>query len=110
MLVHYQSCLIAIGLFPEYAGAFRFNSITRKDCIYCVYHPDAITLIISTGDMTVTPPANTGLAENFKVAYSLDYSFKKYVKRDASIILLLRKGNIGTLRGGMSSPLPEYRT
>ena len=33
-------------------------------------HPDSISLTSSTGDITTTPPASTGLADNFKVAFS----------------------------------------
>ena len=71
---------------------FRFNSITRKDCIYFVRHPDAISLISSTGDTTATLPANSGFADNFKVAYSLVESFKKSIKRDASIFTTFKEG------------------
>ena len=72
-------------LFPEDADNFRFNSISRKECISFVNHPDTIALIRSTGDITNTPHANTGLADNFKVSYSPADLFKKYIKRDASL-------------------------
>ena len=61
MLVHYQSHMIETELLPEDVDAFRFNSTTRKDHIYFVDHLDAITLISSTGHMTIAPPDNTGM-------------------------------------------------
>ena len=70
MLVNYQSHRIATEIFPEDADAFSFNSTTRKDCISFVNHPDAIVLMSSTCNITTTPTANTGLADNFKVACS----------------------------------------
>ena len=55
-------------------------------------NPDDIALISSTCDMATSLPANTGLAENFKVAYSLAYSFKKSIKRDSSIFTIFKGG------------------
>ena len=69
-------------------------------------HPDSIALI----SMTTTLPSNTMLSENFKVNFSLADSFKKFIKRDAGLLLLLRKENIGTLGAGTLSPLLECRT
>ena len=68
MLAYYQSHLIAIEIFPGDIDTFRFNSITRKDCVSFVNHQDSIAFIASIGDMTTTPPINNGLACNFKVA------------------------------------------
>ena len=68
MLVHYQSHLIATKIFPRDTDTLRFNSMTRKDCISLLSHPDSIALIASIGGMTAAPPVNTGIAENFKVA------------------------------------------
>ena len=64
--------------------------ITRKDCISFVNHPDTIVLISEKGDTTTTPPVNTELADNFKVACSQASYFKKSIKIDASFLLLLR--------------------
>ena len=76
MMVCYQSHLSTNGLFPEDIDTSRFNSITIKDCVSFVRHPDAIALVSSTDGMTTTPPANTGLSDNFKVAFSAADSFK----------------------------------
>ena len=70
MMVHYQSHLSTDVLLPEDIETFRFNSITRKYHVSFVRHPEHIALVSSTGDMNTTPPVNTGLADNFKVAYS----------------------------------------
>ena len=91
MLVHYQHHLIATELFPEDEDAFRFNSITRKDCIFFVKYPDAIALISSTGDITTIPTANTVLADNFKVACYPDDSLKTSSKRDASLFTTFKE-------------------
>ena len=64
MMVHYQCHLRANDLLTEDIDTFRFNSINRKDHIYFVDYPDAMALVISTGNITTTPPANTGLADN----------------------------------------------
>ena len=53
---------------------------------------DAIALMSTTGDINTAPPANTGLSDNFKVSYSPDDSFKKYVKRDASLFANFKGG------------------
>ena len=73
-------------------------------------HLDVIALISSICDITTTPHAKTGLADNFKVAYFLADSFKKSIKRYARMFTTLRKENIGTLGAGIPSPLPENRT
>ena len=57
-------------------------------------HPDSIALMRTTCDIITTPPANTGLVDNLKFAYSLSESFKKHVKIDASIFKTLRKGHM----------------
>ena len=54
--------------------------------------PDAITLIRSTGNITTTPPANTGLVDNFKVACLPDDYFKKNFKGDACIFTNFKEG------------------
>ena len=109
MLLHYKYHLIAMELLPEDADALIFNSITRKDCVSFMNHPDAIASISSIGDITSAPPANIGLAGNFKVACSPSDSFNNYIERYASILLLLRKENVGTLGAGTSTPLLEHR-
>ena len=91
MLVHYQSHLIVTELFPEDVHRFRFNPITRKCHISFVNRPATIALIRSTGNMTATPPSNTGLEYNFKVACSLDYSFKKNIERYEIIFTTFRE-------------------
>ena len=75
MIVHYQSHLITKELFTEGKYTFRFNSMIRKDFRSFVNHPDDIALISSTGDITVKPPTNTGLSDNFKFTYSPADSF-----------------------------------
>ena len=55
-------------------------------------HPDDIALVISTCDITATLSTNTGFAENFKVTYSLDDSFKKSIKREASLFTTFKEG------------------
>ena len=70
MMVYYQSHLRANDLLPEDTETFRFNSMTRKDHNSFVNHPDAMVLVSSTCDMTTIMPANSGLADNFKVACS----------------------------------------
>ena len=92
MLVHYQSHLIATELFAEYSDAFKFNSISIKNHVSFVNHLDDIELIISTGYITVTSPANTGLVDNFKVAYSPADSFKNSIKRDTSLLTTFKEG------------------
>ena len=92
MIVHYQSHLIATELLPEYTHTFRFNSITRKDHISFVNHQDDIALTSSTGGINTTAPASTGIADNFKVTHSLADSFKKSIKRDASIFTTFKEG------------------
>ena len=97
-------------IFPKDADAFMFNSISRKDPISFVNYPDTIALINSTGCMTTTPPDNTALEENFKFTYSLDDSFKKSIKRDTSLSLLLKKENIWMLGTGTPTSLLENST
>ena len=82
MMVHYQSHLREKDLLPEDMYTFRFNSTASKDCVsFAKYLADA-SLVSSTCDMTDTPPANTGLADNFKISSSLADYLKKSFKRD----------------------------
>ena len=92
MIVNYQHHLSTNNILPEDIETYRFTSIARKDHISFVRHPDSIALVSSTGDATTTPPDNTGLADNFKVAYSLAESFKKSIKRDASLFTTFNEG------------------
>ena len=85
MMFHYQSVLIANNLFSEDMENHRFTSLTRKDHISFSSHPDDIALLITTGDVTYTPPPNSGLDNKFKAYYSPAESFKKSIKRDESI-------------------------
>ena len=55
-------------------------------------HPDAIALISSTGNITTTPPANTGLACNFKVSRSPADSFKNSIEREAVLFTIFKEG------------------
>ena len=80
------------GTNPEDADTFRFNLMTRKYCISFVNHPDDITLISSTCDMTTTPPTNTVLEHNFKAVYSPVSVLKNSIKRDASIFNTFKEG------------------
>ena len=109
MLVHYKSHLVATGFSPEDADTFRFNSITRKYYISFVTHPDDITLISATSDMNTTPPTNSGLVENSKVAYSSANSFKSLLKDIQVFLLLLRKGSLWILVTGRPSLLSDHR-
>ena len=45
VLVHYRQHLIANGLFPHDANAFRFNSTSRRDWINFVCDPSAMALL-----------------------------------------------------------------
>ena len=110
MMVHCQSHLSTNNRVHEDIETYRFTSITRKENVSFVIHPDSIALVSLKGDMNTTLPANSGLAENFKVAYSLAESFKKSVKRGSSLFDTLRKVSIGTLGTGTPSPLLEHRT
>ena len=92
MILHYLTYLKANNLFPEEFTTFRFNSITRKDYDTFVMDPSSFALINSTCDITTKPPANSGLADNFKVAYSPAESFKKSIKRDASHFTTFKDG------------------
>ena len=66
--------------------------MTRKDHVSFVNHTDYIALIRSTGNITTVPPANTGLADNFKVTHSPADSFKKSIKRYASVFNTSKEG------------------
>ena len=55
-------------------------------------HPNNVALISSTGDITATSPANNGLADDFKVAFSPADSLKKSIKIDASIFTTFKEG------------------
>ena len=73
-------------------------------------HPDDIALIISTGNTTTALPDNTGLSDNFKVTLFLADSYKKHVKRDASLFNTFKEGNIEMIGTGTPLPLLEHRT
>ena len=92
MMVNYQSHLSTNNILPEDIETCRFTSITRKDCISFVRHPESIPLVSSRGDVTTAPPANSGLADNFKIAYFPAESFKKSIKRDASLLNTFKEG------------------
>ena len=109
MMVHYQSHSRAKELSPEDTCTFRFNTITRKEYVSFVRHADDIALVSSICDMTTTPPANTVLADNFKVTYSPANSFKKYIKIDTIIFTTFKEGKNGTLSAGTPLPLLEHR-
>ena len=90
MIVPYQSHLLARGLFPSDIGIFIQKSISREDWdAFVKYpdtkakHPDSISLISSTGDVTINTPDNPGLSANIQSTYSQTASFKKSIKRDA---------------------------
>ena len=57
-----------------------------------VNHLNAIALIIAIDHTTTTPPANTGLVDNFKVSQFPASLFKKSIKRDASIFTTFKEG------------------
>ena len=109
-MLRYQRSLIAKNLFPEDMDTYRFTSITRKDYISFSSHPDAMELLITIGDVTSTPPPNSGLDEKFKFSYSPAESFKKLSKETQVFLLLLRKADIGMLGAGTLLPLLEHRT
>ena len=87
MMAHYQYRLSTNGILPENIETFRLNSITREAYVSFVRHPDCIELVRSTGDITTTPPTNTGL-----VFYSPAYYFKKNIKRDTSLFTTFKEG------------------
>ena len=92
MLVHCQSHLVENELFPEGADAFRFNAVTSKYNVSFVNRLDDVSLTSSTHNITTAPPANTGLAHNFKVACSPSNSYKKSIKIDAIIFTNFKEG------------------
>ena len=96
-------------LFPEDTDDFRFNSISIKDHVSFANHSDDIALLSSTGEITTTPPANYGLANNFKFSSSPDDSFKKSIKRDERLFTTFKEENIETLGAGTYSLLLEHR-
>ena len=55
-------------------------------------HPDTVAFISSTGDTTNPLPVNTGLVDNFKVAYSPAYSFRNSIEVDAIIFTTFKEG------------------
>ena len=55
-LNHYLKHLQDEGKFPKDKESFRFNSISRTDCNNFRFHPTNISLISSTGDLTVSSP------------------------------------------------------
>ena len=89
---------------------YRFTSMTRKDHASFSNHTDDMALLITTGDVTSTPPTNSGLDEKFKVSYSSAESFKKSIKRDAGLFTTFKEGNVGTLGAGTLLPLLGHRT
>ena len=91
MMFHYQRSLIEKNLFPEDMDTHRFTSTTRKDCISFSNYPDDMALLITTGDVTTTPPPHYGLDQKFKVSYSPDESLKKCIKRDESIFTAFKE-------------------
>ena len=110
MMVHYQSHLSTNGHFPEDIETFRFHSITRKDYVYFVRHPDDIALVSSTHDITTTLPANSGLHTTSK-SLTLQLNPSKILSKETqAFLLLLRKVNIGSLGAETPSPLLEHRT
>ena len=64
---------------------FRFTSISREDWDIFVFYPDSIRLLNSSGDVTVQPPSNLRSSNNPKPTYSSAESFRKSIKRDASL-------------------------
>ena len=55
-------------------------------------HPDSITLIGSKEVITAQIPHNSGQDSNFKVTHSPADSFKKSIKRDASLFTTFKDG------------------
>ena len=85
MLLHYRSHLVATGKFPEDADSFRCNTMPKKDYRSFANHPDCDDLIRASGDITAKAPRGSGLADYSKSTYSPADSFKRSIKRDASI-------------------------
>ena len=97
MLVQYQHHLIAMELLPADADTFKFNSITRKDHIYFVNHPDAIALSSATCKTTTDTTSNTGIEDNFKLACSPANPFRKSIERDKILFTTFKEGKIGMI-------------
>ena len=110
MLVRCQSHLIANELFSEDTEIFRFNIASRKYWRSFVNHPDDISLISSTGDITVKPPTNIRLADNFKVTHLPADSFTKSIKIDSGVFTTLEEGNNEIHSAGTPLPLLKRRT
>ena len=109
MLVHYQSCLIAMELSSEGTCTFRLNSIARKGRASFVSRPDTTALTISTGGMTSPPLTNTGLLDNSKYLSHHLIPSKSLLKEVQVLSLLSRKENIGTLSASTPLSLLEHR-
>ena len=84
--------MIVKELFPEDSCTFGFNSIRRKHWRSFVNHPDAISLISSTEDISAKRPTNTGLVDNFKFTFSPVDSFKNSIKINAGILTTFKEG------------------
>ena len=110
MMVNCQYHLRAKDLLPEDIEYFRFNSTTRKDYISFVNHSDAMSLVTSIDNIATTPPVNSGLVDNFKVAYSPAKSIKILLKDMQVFLIVLKKGSIGILGVETPFPLLEHRT
>ena len=110
ILVHCQHHLIAKEILSEDIKRFRFNSIDRKEWDDFVKHPCSIRLISSAGDITVRPPSNLVLSDNFKSTYSPVKSFKSLLNETQIFLLLQKMENIGMRGEGARSTLPEYKT
>ena len=65
--------------------SFRFTSISSEDCDIFAFHPDSMRLLNSSGDVTVQPLSNLRPSNNPKPTYSPAESFRKSIKRDASL-------------------------
>ena len=92
MVEHYKNHLITTGQFPSEASIFRYNTITQESWINFVEHPNAKKLLLSTGDLTRNPPPGLGLPPNFRNSQTPAETFKKSIKRDATLFPTFKDG------------------
>lgn len=94
ILNHYLKHLQDEGKFPEDKESFRFNSVSRTDCNNFRFHPTNMSLISSTGDLTIAPPPSflsPSTAPSTATCTPAEH-FKKSIKRDASLFKTFSDG------------------
>ena len=78
------------GEFPEDVTTFRCNTIAREGWGAFAVHPESIRLTSATGDISTSPPFNSGLASAVPSLYSPAETFKS-TKRDANLFPLFKE-------------------